>query len=258
MLLPMNTLTPGDHAHWDTLTRYDHAIGQSLQPLVDQAITHIRQFHAANPGCVCATSWGKDSVAVAWLTRMANPNIPIIWVPTLRADGVSYEAEATYSVRDEFHRLFPGAYEERPATARNPKRGDPNYNPTQFDQPGYKSQDVLKENIPEPSINGVRAEESIMRAKSAKWHGINSKHASRPILKWTAPQIFALLHTRGLPTHPAYAATQSGFFDRAWLRVHPLRSKAPASSTVYGWNMDDWEDHYFPELIPHKPTDTSY
>lgn len=252
MLIEMDTLTGQDLAHWHILEGYDQKIGQTLDRKVERAKADIRAFHQANPDAVCATSWGKDSVAVCWLTRMVDPMIPIVWVPTIRSDGMSYEAEATYQVRDVFLQMFPGAYEERPATARNPKRGDPSYNPAQFDSPNYRSQDVLKEKIPEPSINGVRAEESAMRQKSLRWHGTNSKNASRPIIRWTATDILGLLAREKLPVHPAYAATHGGRLDRRWLRVHPLRSKPPAQSAVYGWDMESWEDHYFPWLTPHR------
>lgn len=251
MLIHMPTLTAQDYECWVNLEHYDRAIGKLPARLIDKAITEIATFAERNPNCVCSTSWGKDSVVVAWLTRQADPTIPLVWVPTIRADGMSYEAEATYQVRDAFLKAFPGAYEERPATARNPKRRDPDYDPNQFEQPGYRSQDVLSENIPEPSINGVRAEESQMRAKSLQWHGMSSKNSCRPIIRWTAVQIFGLLAVNDLPVHPAYAASHGGLLDRRWLRVHPLRSKAPERSTVYGRDMDEWEDTYFPVLVPH-------
>ncbi|WP_225872065.1 phosphoadenosine phosphosulfate reductase domain-containing protein [Scrofimicrobium canadense] len=256
MLIDMPTLTAADRARWSELERFDQRIGRLPARMIDEALDEIRTFKERNPNCVCSTSWGKDSVVVAWLTRQTDPMIPLVWVPTIRADGMSYEAEATYQVRDAFLKAFPGAYEERPATARNPKRGDPDYNPAQFDRPDYRSQDVLKENIPEPSINGVRAEESQMRARSLRWHGVSSKNSCRPIIKWTAAQVFGLLAVNNLPVHPAYAASHGGLLDRRWLRVHPLRSKAPARSIVYGRDMDDWEDTYFPNLAPTRATPT--
>ncbi|KMY23302.1 hypothetical protein ACU19_04830 [Actinobaculum suis] len=253
MLITMPTLTDSDLAAWEEHERYDYELSKSFTPRIEQALDAIREFTSQHEDAVCATSWGKDSVVVCWLTRVASPHTPIVWVPTIRADGVSYEAEATYRVRDAFLETWPGPYSERPAVARNPKRGDPGYSPDQYDRAGYRSQDVLRENIPEPSINGVRAEESQMRRNSARWHGIVSAHTARPILYWPGISVFAALACMELPTHPAYAASYGGTLDRRFLRVHALRSKPPARSSVYGRDMDTWEDTYFPELIEHRP-----
>ena len=253
MLIPLATLTPAALAHWETLTRYDHALGRSLHTKTVRAVDEIRRFHDTHPDAICSTSWGKDSVVVAHLARLASPDLPIVWVPTVRADGMTYEAGATYRVRDAFLAAFPGAYEERPAVARNPKRGDDDYDPDQFDRPGYRSQDVLGETCREPYISGVRAEESAMRAMSIGHRGTTTARTCRPIGRWTAVDVFAYLAVHDLPTHPAYAATVGGHYDRRWLRVHPLRSKAPARSAVYGVDMDDWEDRYFPTLTRHRP-----
>jgi len=254
VLIDMPTLTDQDLAAWGDAARYHRRMGASVHGVADRAVAEIRTFVAAHPDAVCSTSWGKDSVVVAHLTWLANPSTPIVWVPTIRSDGTSYEAAATYDVRDAFLAAHPGVvYEERPAVARNPKRGDPGYDPAQFDQPGYRSQDVLAENITSPYISGVRGEESRVRAMSIGHRGTTTARTCRPIGRWSAVQVFAYLHAHDLPVHPAYAATYGGVMDHRWLRVHPLRSKAPARSVVYGQDMDGWEDHYFPSLTSHRP-----
>lgn len=254
MLIQMDTLTPRDTEEWARLNRYDKALGASpaLAHKTQAALTEIREFTSAHPNAVASTSWGKDSIVIAHLTRLASPDTPLSWIPTIRSDGISYEAAATYDVRDAFLHTFPGPYIETPAIARNPKRGDPGYTPTQYDQPTYRAQDVLKENNTAPYISGIRAEESAMRSKSRKWHGISTNHTCRPIIDWKTTDIFAYIAAHDLPTHPAYAATHGGTLDRRWLRVHPLRSKAPDRSTVYGRDMDGWEDEYFPQLTYHQ------
>lgn len=254
MLIEMPTLTRADIDAWENWSRYDHQIGKTLDHKQDKAIHEIQRFIAATPDVVCSTSWGKDSVVVADLVFRAAPQVPIVWVPTIRADGMSYEADVTYRVRDEFLRTHPGVtYVERLAVARNPKRGDPGYDPGQFDQPGYRSQDVLGEMITEPYISGVRAEESRIRAMSIGHRGTSTTRTCRPIGRWSATEVFAYLTRHNLPVHGAYAATYGGTLDRRWLRVHPLRSKQPPRSTVYGRDMDTWENNYFPDLTQHNP-----
>lgn len=252
MLVDMPTLTPRDRQAWERVEAYDLRIAPSVTAMAARAVQEIRAFHHAHPDAVCSTSWGKDSVVVAHLTRLADPAIPIVWVPTLRADGTSYEASATYDVRDRFLTAHPGVYDERPATARNPKRGDPGYRDDQYDQPGYQSQDVLGETITEPYISGVRAEESRIRRISIGHRGTTTARTCRPIGRWTAVHVFAYLAAHCLPVHPAYAATHGGTLDRRWLRVHPLRSRPPARSAVHGRDMQAWEDAYFPALTPHR------
>lgn len=254
MLITMDTLTRADLAAWEAQQRYDLAIGRSPahQRRAARAVAEIRAFHDTHPDCVCSTSWGKDSVVVAHLARLADPTIPIVWVPTIRADGISYESESSYQVRDTFLRAWPGTYEERPAVAINPKRGDTDWTWDQYDQPDYHSQDVLKDNISEPYISGVRAEESAVRTMSIGHHGTTTRHTCRPIGKWQATDVFAHLAANDLPIHPAYAATIGGTLDRRWLRVHPLRSKPPTRSAVHDRDMYHWEDTYFPTLTEHR------
>lgn len=253
MLIADPRHTEADLTHWAELERYDEMIGATIKRAVDGAVEAIRQFAAAGP-CVCSTSWGKDSVVVAHITQMVAPQVPIVWVPTIRSDGISYEAPGTYAVRDRFLARYPDVrYEERPAVARNPKRGDPSYDPAQFDVPAYRSQDVLKEEIAERYISGLRAQESRIRRISVAHRGLVTPRTCRPIARWSAPEVFAYLYRYGLPVHPSYAMTYGGRLDRQWLRVHPLRSKAPARSAVHGWDMDSWEDHYHPTLIVHRP-----
>ena len=255
MLIEIDTLSRQDLEEWSHLERYDIALGEST-PMARktlEALELISRYVGTHPDTVCSASWGKDSIVVAHLTRIAAPEIPIMWVPTIRSDGMSYEAEATYQVRDRFLSDYTGPYIEQAAIARNPKRGDPDYSPDQYDSPEYRSQDVLKENNTRPYISGVRAEESAMRAGSRRWHGLATKNTCRPIMDWKTTDIFAYIAENNLPAHPAYAATYGGKLDRRWLRVHPLRSKPPAKSTIYGRDMEHWEDTYFPDLTEHTP-----
>lgn len=257
MLITMSTLTPADLEAWRGYSRYDQAIGRLMELLETQAIQEIRRFHDSHPDCIASVSWGKDSVVVAHLTWLADHTIPIIWVPAVREDGTCYEAEATFQVRDRFLDTHPGAiYRERPGHPRTPRRGEPGFDEYMHDQ-SAKPQDQLKEQIHEPHITGVRAEESAMRRMSIRSRGLSSTHTCRPIGRWNAGQVFAYLETRHLPVHPAYAASYGGTLDRRWIRVHSLRS--PTVTRLAGANpthfkdTTNWEDAYFPQLGEYHP-----
>lgn len=262
MLIPLDTLTPEDLRVWADRARYDHLIGRStsMRRRENAAMQVISEFTAEHPDAVCSTSWGKDSIVACWLTRMVDPNIPLVWVPTIRADRVSYEADVTYRVRDLFLQAFPGAYEERADVARNPKRGDPGWDWRQYQHPGYHHQDVLKEQIHEPYISGLRADESRARSASIHRRGLNTRNTCRPIGLWNTGEVFACIAAHNLPIHPAYAASLDGELDREWLRVHTLRAQLPDKVALHetrvgpvGRDEPLWETRYFPHLTRHKP-----
>lgn len=70
--------------------------------------------------------------------------------------------------------------------------------------------------------------------------------------------MFAYLARENLPVHPTYAMTQGGFYDREWLRVHPLGTATPPQSAVHGRDHATWEDTYYPDVLAAaKKTRTS-
>jgi|GEM_PF-1027539 len=244
MLIESPRLKPGDRETWGRLERYDRALYPAAKAREKAAVELITSWwDETGEAGVCSVSWGKDSTVVAHLTALTDRPIPIIWV---RSDP--YEPPESEKVRDAFIEQHPSVlYEERIATLRNPKRGEPGYEAHQTN-PHRHHQDVLKELIKEPYISGVRAEESRMRAKSARWHGTHTAHTCRPILRWAATDIFAYLSGEGLPVHPIYAMSYGGHLDRRWLRVHPLCSHHEESG-VHGRDMASWEDDYYGDAI---------
>ncbi|AWB84792.1 phosphoadenosine phosphosulfate reductase family protein [Corynebacterium liangguodongii] len=241
MLIDSPRLKHGDREHWSRLERYDQAIGTRLDRKEEQAITRITQWAAAGDG-VCSVSWGKDSTVVAHLLALSGVRAPIVWV---RSDP--FEMPECDDVKDAFLATHTVEYVEKRAILRNPKRGEEGYE-THHTNPNKKHQDVLKENIRGRYISGVRAQESRMRQRSARWHGTVSKNTCRPILDWTAEEVFAYMYRENLPVHPAYAMTYAGKLDRRWLRVHPLCSYHEESS-VHGRDMVSWEDDYYADAI---------
>ncbi|WP_162176194.1 phosphoadenosine phosphosulfate reductase family protein [Bifidobacterium actinocoloniiforme] len=252
----MSTLTPADLEVWRGYGRYDQAIGALMEPLERKAIQEIRKFHELHPDCITNVSWGKDSVVVAHLTWMADPAIPIIWVPAVREDGTCYETEPSFQVRDAFLRAHPGCvYAERPGLPRNPRRGEPGWE-DYMRHVKERHQDMLGEQIHDPHITGVRADESAMRRMSIRSRGLSSTKTCRPIGRWSAEQVFAYLAARDLPVHGAYAASYGGHLDRRWLRVHAIRSAISTSATHYH-DIAQWEDDYFPTLCDYQPREES-
>lgn len=242
MLINSHRLKRGDLEHWRQLEKYDARIGTHMASKEQQALRRIQEFAEHGPG-ICSVSWGKDSTVVAHLVAKTGLDIPLVWV---RSDP--YEMPESEDVRDAFLSRWPGiSYEERVAVIRNPKRGEPGYE-AHHSNPNKKSQDVLKELIPERYVSGVRAQESRMRKRSAKWHGTVSKNTCRPILDWTGEEVFAYLHAHQLPVHPAYAMSYAGKLDRRWIRVHPLCSHHEESG-VHGKDMASWEDDYYGDAI---------
>lgn len=245
MLIDSPRLTDADRAHWARLEHYDDALSADprLGRLVEQARRAVAEFAAAGEFYI-STSWGKDSVAAADIALRVVPDARVIWVRSKH-----FETPETDLVRDAFLELHPKArYEEIEVELRNPKRGEPGFDARQED-PSADHQDVLKENLSGRYASGVRAEESRIRGISIGHRGLVTANTCRPIGRWDATQVFAYLHREGLPVHPVYAMTAGGFYDRRWLRVHPLCSALPGRSAAHGKDPESWEDLYYSDVI---------
>ncbi len=241
MLVDSPRLTDADRAHWERLEHYDSVLAGDprLDRLVDRAGRAIVEFTASG-SCFGGISWGKDSVIIAHLITLFAPHVPLIWARANRAESLECEL-----VRDVFLAAHPGVrYEEHTYTWRVPLRGDPGW---RAERPGEKTgqprQDALGETL-DPlyggrRITGIRAAESGRRRMSARVHGLATGRSCRPILHWSAVDVFAYLHREGLPVHPAYAMSYGGQLDREWLRVHALRTED---------GDEVWERTYWPEV----------
>lgn len=245
MLIDSPRITARDRETWERLEHYDSALAED--PRLDRAAAQARaavvEFLDAGPGYV-SVSWGKDSVAAAHLALQVRPDLPLRWVRL-----ADFETPETDQVRDVFLTAHPAAsYEEIVVSARNPKRGEPGFD-ARHDDPDADHQDILKEELTGRYISGLRAEESRMRRISIGHRGLTTANTCRPIGKWDATQVFAFLHREGLPVHPAYAMSAGGYYDRRWLRVHPLCQALPGQSAVHGRDPATWEDLYYRDVI---------
>jgi len=241
VLIDSPRITPQDRQTWERLEHYDDVLSRDrrLDRLADQARRVIAEFLAAGPAYV-STSWGKDSTVVCHLAAQVDPGVTIRWARA--ADVETPECEL---VRDAFLALHPGVrYEETVFEFRVPLRGEPG-----FDDPDAPTQDALAETLDGRRITGVRAEESRIRAISIGHRGLSTTNTCRPIGTWTAVQVFAFLHREGLPVHPVYAMSGGGYYDRRWLRVHPLLTAMPNQSAAHGRDPATWEDLYYADVI---------
>lgn len=239
MLIDSPRLTDRDRAHWDRLEHYDDALSQDprLDRLEQQGIDAVREFTAAGD-CYVSTSWGKDSVAAAHLALNAVPNLVLRWARARHVEMPECEA-----VRDAFLAQHPQArYEETEYTFRVPLRFEPGHETAD-------SQDALAETLAGRYISGLRAEESRMRRISIGHRGLVTPNTCRPIAHWDATHVLAYLHREDLPIHPAYAMTAGGYYDRRWLRVHPLGTALPALSGVRGRDPVRWEELYYGDVL---------
>lgn len=245
MLIDSTRITDRDRETWERLEHYDDALADDprLEHLETQAGNAVAEFLDAGPGYV-SVSWGKDSVAAAHIATLVDPQARLVWVRSRH-----FEMPECDDVRDAFLAAHPGVrYEEITVDLRNPKRGEPGFVERQAD-PDADHQDVLAENLTGRYISGVRAEESRIRGISIGHRGLVTKNTCRPIGKWTAVQVFAYLHREELPVHPAYAMNGGGYYDRRWLRVHPLCAALPGQSAVHGRDHATWEDRYYGDVI---------
>lgn len=245
MLINSPRITARDRQTWERLAHYDEALAADprLDRLADQARRAVAEFAAAGPFYV-SVSWGKDSVVAAHLALQVVPDAHLQWVRSKH-----FETPETEAVRDVFLAGHPRArYTEIEVELRNPKRGEPGFE-ARHEDPGADHQDVLAEELDGRYVSGVRGEESRIRGISIAHRGLVTRNTCRPIGKWNAVQVFAYLAREDLPVHPVYAMSAGGYYDRRWLRVHPLCQALPAQSAVHGRDPATWEDLYYADVI---------
>lgn len=223
-LIASHRHTRADLEHWRQCEAMDRAYvercARRLDELEERAIATIGDFAARGP-CYVGVSWGKDSTVVADLALMAVPTMPLIWFPAGAIENPDCGA-----VRDVFLAARPGV---RYFEIGVPSDGDPD------------SWDVSSTSA--RRITGLRAEESGARRISARADGATTARSCRPLLGWTAADVFGYLCRYDLPVNPAYACTMAGALDRARVRVGPIGGMGGA-----GHGRAEWERRYYPEI----------
>jgi len=199
---------PGDLDAWKRAEARNlwWTLRPELDRLVARADAALIAFLRASVTGYQGVSWGKDSGVclhrAVELYRRTGLRLPVVWV---RVQG--RENPDCPAVRDAWLARFGDAldYHEIEVTAADTRAGRLT-SQTGFDEAAARFGDRY--------VSGVRADESSKRAVSAQVHGVATARVCRPILGWSARDVFAY-HTRhDLPLHPAYAMTLGGRLDR--------------------------------------------
>ncbi|MFB9776146.1 phosphoadenosine phosphosulfate reductase family protein [Brevibacterium otitidis] len=242
MLIHSHRHTPRDLAAWERLEAYDEAIAATghLEPLIEHAMQVIAGFLQDGP-CYVSTSWGKDSTVLVDLVAQTGADIPVV---SVRVDG--QEMDGTDDVRDAVLAKHPRLrYDELtlpPFPNRSWAQEHEIVERTKADVDiGWK---LTERRYGPRRITGIRAEESRIRNMVLRRFGDATRDTCRPIGRWEATDVFAYLHARDLPVHPAYGMSYGGALDRRWLRVHSLGGVRNA-----GKGRADWEKHYYGDII---------
>lgn len=225
MLISSDRLAAGDLDAWEQWHRADRLLAarRETSVLIRRACEHIERFGADDAYVSC--SWGKDSTVTAWLVRNVFPDVPIVWFRWPTADPPESEA-----VRDAFLAVLPGPYEEHAATSG---------------RDFYATGGVFARGAAgRRRFTGIRSAESASRRMSALVHGVSTPTVCRPLLRWSAHEVYAVLELADLPVHPNYAMSRGGTLDRDWLRVDVI-----GGDTGTGMGRRDWERYYYSDIL---------
>lgn len=241
MLISSDRHTAKDLLLWSELESADHAHAASRGHASrnNEARDAIISFVAQGP-CYAGTSWGKDSVVVAYLLWRYAPDVPLMH---LRPTNHNPDCDA---VRDAYFDRYPGQkYVEVSVDYSGVDRTQPDsVVDRETDRCWYKAIREFGDAYGHRHILGLRGEESAgRRLRMAKW-GLNSPNGCAPIGNWSTADVFAALASRLLPVHPAYAMLGSGRWQRDRLRVAEL-----GDTHGKGSGRREWEAEYYGDVL---------
>ena len=224
MLIASERHRPEDLRLWAELEEADMVHGERLMRSgkAGAALQVVRDFTTAGP-CYCSVSWGKDSVVLAHLWSRSSVDSWAFWHARpermLETEQVEEAFLASHPLR--YHRVeCPGDW----AVAEYRRiSGATRY------------------------ATGVRADESSVRKISARVHGVATGNACRPLLWWTAQDVFGYLAYHHLPVHPVYAMVGGGRWNRHRLRVEVLGG---AEAEQFG--RREWEAEYYGDVLRRR------
>lgn len=234
----------------ETMDRLNYQL-RKVQAKAVRSLESIQRFTLDSPtGCYAAVSWGKDSTVLAHLVAIENerrhlqglregkpaaPPIPLAWVTVGTLDV------GCRQVRDHFLSLFPCPYHEVQVDP-----GERTEHGTTGKRDGFR---CLESTLGPRRLIGIRADESYGRRVSGWTWGIESPSSCRPLLWWTAEDVFAYLAFHGLPVHPNYAMLGGGRWERNQLRTAPLGGRR---GEQYGRPL--WEREYYGDVLREETT----
>lgn len=231
MLVPSQRHRPDDLEAWAIWERADAANAVRLRP--ERAADTILRFAQGRRGYV-GVSWGKDSTVLADICCRAGLDWPLVWV---RVEPIANPD--CHLVRDRFIAMHPGiAYDEIEVCCWR-------------DADGVHARGTLERGFSQAvarygpcHISGVRADESGPRKRRMATFGCSTERTCAPLGWWRGEDVYAYLHSQGLPVHPAYACTFGGLLDRARVRVASLTGQRGTGHGRY-----EWEDAYYHEAL---------
>jgi phosphoadenosine phosphosulfate reductase len=226
VLIPSSRHKPEDLALWREYEEADAVYARTrlsrLDWLAEQSIDIITQWAGDGAGYI-GTSWGKDSVVLMHLCRLARVDVPAVYARKTRRDNPDCDL-----VRDAF---APTNYHELTFSDEQCARGE--HWRTCDDRFGPRR------------LTGLRMDESGTRAMSVRHLGIDTGRSCRPLARWTIADVFAWLYLHGLPVHPAYACLGGGRWPRQHIRVHSLGGSRGANR-----GRREWEREYYANGVP--------
>lgn len=234
MLLASERHSRADLAVWEEQEAADQIHGSTPRAATRRAyaVKTIADFVICGP-CYASVSWGKDSLVLAHLVRLAAPRTPLVWVrvePIANPDCVL--------VRDAFLAAFPGPYEEIEVRCERDANG---WHATGTLEHGF--QEAVRR-FGRRYINGVRADESGIRKLMMRRLGLVGLHTCRPLGWWSAQDVYGHLAHHELPIHPSYAMCGGGRWPREHLRVSSLGGRR---GDQFGRN--EWEREYYGDVL---------
>lgn len=238
MLLPSNRHTTADLALWAELEEADRIHGEALyvSGRWNRCIDEMRRFAALDP-CYVAVSWGKDSVVLAHLHELSGLRLPVVNVAQI---GPQYDRDCP-RVRDSFLAQFPHT-DYREIEVREDNTGQRDTDKAAGLVEGIRR---VQERLGTTRyIGGIRAAESGVRKIGLRARGLSCNSSCQPIGWWSDADVFGWLAYHRLPTHPAYAMTGGGRWDRGRIRVSIIGG---AKGQQFG--RRSWELEYYGDII---------
>lgn len=200
-----------------------------------EAIAEIARFAERGP-CYAGTSWGKDSTVIAHLVsqlrRDGGPAIPLVWVRVEPRENPHCALVRDAFFADAQHAGHP--YEE---IVEQCALVDCAWSALGTLERGFARAAAVHG---DRYVSGIRASESGARKMRCASHGLSTVRTCAPIGWWQGADVFAYLHARGLPVHPAYAMSFGGQLDRDRIRVASLGGLRGSE-----FGRSTWEYHYY-------------
>jgi phosphoadenosine phosphosulfate reductase len=242
MLIPSHRHSRRDLDLWRELEDADRVHGERLtrSGKIEESLGAIRAF-VAKGRAYGGISWGKDSVVLAHLLRIAAPDIPLVH---LRPTNANPDCDL---VRDAYFAGWPGqSYEEVPVDYGSlHASGLPDHElDRKTDARWYAAIRASETPHGGRRILGIRNGEGFGRLiRTLRW-GIATERACAPLAWWTMADVYGYLAIHGLPVHPAYACLGGGRWPRERLRVAEI-----GDTHGKGSGRRDWESEYYGDVL---------